>query len=224
MGKNKPYKRLFIVRGLSGSGKTTLGDILAGSKSYAADDFFTNEDGEYNFDKNKLKQAHANCLERVEGAMVAGADTLAVCNTFSRFWEAEPYFAIAKTHGFNAFVVHCENCFGNVHDVPDETVERMAQNWEQFTPQGKQETDLGEQVREFATLQFTDAELSIIMDMTLPALLSKYTKDIDAGRLLAEAEVRRSLLQMAKQGSSPAQNKFMELNAKAKRSNGERNR
>ena len=88
----------------------------------------------------------------------------------------------------------------------------------------KRDPDQAEQVREFATLQFTDSEISVIMGMNLPFLLSNYTQEIDAGRLLAEAEVRRSLLQMAKQGSSPAQNKFMELNAKAKDANGARNR
>ena len=88
----------------------------------------------------------------------------------------------------------------------------------------KRDPDLAEQIRDFATLQFTDSEISVIMGMTLASLLSKYTTEIDGGRLLAEAEVRRSLLQMAKQGSSPAQNKFMELNAKAKDANGARNR
>ena len=33
---------------------------------------------------------------------------------------------------------------------------------------------------------------------------------------LAEAEVRKSVLQMAKQGSTPAQKQFMDLNKRAK--------
>lgn len=70
--------------------------------------------------------------------------------------------------------------------------------------------------QEFAELQFTDAQIALIMEMDIDLLLERHAQDIDRGRLLAEAEVRRSILQLAKQGSTPAQKEFMDLARKAK--------
>jgi len=73
-----------------------------------------------------------------------------------------------------------------------------------------------EKVEEMAALQFTDAELATIFLMDADEFVKKYRSAIDRGRLLAEAEVRKSLAQLAKQGSTPAQKQFMELNHRAK--------
>lgn len=75
------------------------------------------------------------------------------------------------------------------------------------------------QLEEMAALQFTDPELAVIAGgITVAELLRLYRLQVDRGRLLAEAEVRRSLLQLAKQGSSPAQKEFQRLSTAAKRS------
>jgi hypothetical protein len=75
-----------------------------------------------------------------------------------------------------------------------------------------------DQVEEFGALQFTDNEIATIMQMSMADLRKDYRPNVDRGRLLAEAEVRKSLLDLAKHGSTPAQKEFMKLNAKAKRS------
>ena len=55
---------LILLRGLPGSGKTTLANIILQLPSnfnpeiLSADDFFEGEDGEYNFDSTKIKEAH----------------------------------------------------------------------------------------------------------------------------------------------------------------------
>lgn len=74
-----------------------------------------------------------------------------------------------------------------------------------------------EQVEEMAELQFTDAEIATIVGMPEDDLISAHESNIDRGRLRAEAEVRRAVYQAAKQGSTPAQKQFMDLNARAKR-------
>ena len=80
----------------------------------------------------------------------------------------------------------------------------------------KPEKTLNEQISEMAMLQFTDKEIATITQLDPDVLVQGYSSDIDRGRLLAEAEVRKSVLQMAKQGSTPAQKQFMDLNKRAK--------
>ena len=136
-------KTLYIIRGLPGSGKSTLGERLAdtymdyhpkygGSKhySYAADDWFTDEDGNYNFDPMELPQAHDDCQARVLHAMLSEVENIAVCNTFTQAWEAEPYFKLCELHGYTPVVLECQSQFGNVHDVPQESINAMADRWD----------------------------------------------------------------------------------------------
>lgn len=135
-------KTLYIIRGLPGSGKSTLGENLAdtymdyskfgGVKhySYAADDWFTDREGNYNFVPSELPQAHEDCRARVLGAMLSGAEKIAVCNTFTQAWEAEPYFKLCELHGYTPVVLECQSQFGNVHDVPQESINAMADRWD----------------------------------------------------------------------------------------------
>lgn len=135
-------KVLYIVRGLSGSGKSSIARELVNpiwdSESetfikdfYSADDFFTDKKGRYNFDPNKLKEAHEECQKNVELAMQRdNVRKIAVANTFSQAWEAEPYFKLAEKHGYHPFVLECQNDFGNIHDVPQKSIDMMKERWE----------------------------------------------------------------------------------------------
>jgi predicted ATPase len=135
-------KVLYIVRGLSGSGKSSIARELVNpiwdSESetfikdfYSADDYFTDKKGNYNFNPNKLKEAHEQCQKNVELAMQRDCvRKVAVANTFSQAWEAEPYFKLAKKHDFNPFVLECQNDFGNTHGVPQESIDAMKERWE----------------------------------------------------------------------------------------------
>ena len=135
-------KVLYIVRGLSGSGKTSIARELVNNiwdtesnsfikDFYSADDYFTDPQGNYNFDHTKLADAHAECFSNVELAMQRDCVyKIAVANTFSQKWEAEPYFKLAKMHNYSPFVIECQNDFGNIHGVPQETIEAMKNRWE----------------------------------------------------------------------------------------------
>lgn len=72
------------------------------------------------------------------------------------------------------------------------------------------------QIAELAELQFTDREIAIIMQLDPEELIDRFSDAVDRGRLLAEAEVRKSIYRLAKQGSTPAQKQFMTLNEAAK--------
>jgi hypothetical protein len=85
---------LFIVRGLPGSGKTSLGKKLS-LLVYAADDYFLDKEGRYNFDPAKLGAAHAACQDNVRRALEYGCEKVAVTNTFTQRWEIQPYLDIA---------------------------------------------------------------------------------------------------------------------------------
>lgn len=123
-------KTLVLARGRPGSAKSTLARILAPDANFAADDYFEDDQGNYNFDASKLGEAHRQCQERAEEAMAAGVSVVAVHNTFSKAWEARPYFALAANYGYSVFVVECQNDFGNVHDVPEAAIQRMRERWE----------------------------------------------------------------------------------------------
>mgnify|MGYP003965875355 CR=1 FL=1 len=122
-------KILYIIRGLSGSGKTTLAHELS-PVVYSADDYFTNSAGVYDFDPAGLSNAHAGCFENVSFDMESEVPIIAVANTFSQTWEAQPYFKVAKKYGYSPFVIECQNTFENVHEVPQETINAMKNRWE----------------------------------------------------------------------------------------------
>jgi predicted kinase len=129
-------KTLYIVRGLPGSGKSSLAKKVT-ELVYSADDFFTNKKGEYNFNAKLLGKAHEWCWGKVRDAMFIGVEAVAVANTFTQAWEAEKYYKIAEEYGYSVFVIECQNNFGNVHDVPQESIDAMKKRWEKdLTPVG----------------------------------------------------------------------------------------
>lgn len=73
------------------------------------------------------------------------------------------------------------------------------------------------EIQNIAMLQFSDEEISIITQIEYEHLIEKHRADIDRGRLIAEAEVRKSISKSANEGNTSAQNQFMSLNAEAKR-------
>jgi ABC-type bacteriocin/lantibiotic exporter with double-glycine peptidase domain len=56
-------KELFLIRGICGSGKSTLAESLGGTHLEA--DMYFMEDGGYQFDVTRLKDAHQWCREIV---------------------------------------------------------------------------------------------------------------------------------------------------------------
>lgn len=127
-------KDLFLVRGLPGSGKSTLAKILANgaqSAHYEADMYFM-QNGTYEFDASKLRNAHEWCRDMVYMDMVKGLPRIVVSNTFTQEWEMQAYFDLAKEHGYQVFCIVVENRHGGVneHGVPDETLDKMQDRFE----------------------------------------------------------------------------------------------
>ena len=127
-------KTLYIIRGLPGSGKSTLANIMSiglDIEYYEADMYFIDELGNYNFDPKNIGNAHIWCQNQVKTQLEAGKSVI-VSNTFVKRWEMKPYLDMADEFNTSVNIIECKSQFGSIHGVPQETVERMAKNWEEI--------------------------------------------------------------------------------------------
>jgi len=118
---------LYLIRGASGSGKSTFAAKI-GCPVIEADMFFETDEG-YKYDPSRIKQAHAWCQDRAWDLLKSGKD-VAVSNTFTKLWGLEAYLQMAKILQVQVTIVRCVNRFQNTHNVPDEVVQRMWDNYE----------------------------------------------------------------------------------------------
>lgn len=124
-------KELILLRGLPGAGKSTFAQFFRTLYWFEADQYFEDEDGNYNFDPTKLRNAHQWCKDRVEFVMNAPngfpPELVVVSNTFTQEWEMEAYYELAEKYGYRVYSVIVENRHEgkNVHGVPAEKLEQM---------------------------------------------------------------------------------------------------
>jgi len=124
---------LILLRGLPGSGKSTLAKIILQVRStdepevLSADDFFINENGEYDFDSQKIKEAHNYCQFRCSERMRQQKIRIVVANTFTQEWEMDEYFKMAERYNYRVHTVIVENRHGNenIHGVPEDKLQQM---------------------------------------------------------------------------------------------------
>ncbi len=115
-------KTLYIIRGIPGSGKSTLAEILAPDPDHRAEaDHYRGE----TFDRNRLGEWHNRCRAKVQRALDRGLDPVIVSNTSLRAQDVNLYSDMALEAGYTPFVIHCENQFGSVHQVPNEAMDRF---------------------------------------------------------------------------------------------------
>jgi predicted kinase len=115
-----------LIRGLPGSGKSTMAKEFAskGFSHYEADMFFE-VDGGYKYDASRIREAHNWCQSMARQALAAGKRVV-VSNTFTQLREMAPYLSMTKS----AKVIEATGKWQNLHGVPAEMLERMAQRWE----------------------------------------------------------------------------------------------
>jgi predicted kinase len=119
-------KILYICRGIPGSGKSTFAKQLT-SNVFEADHYFIDNEGNYNFDPSKIKDAHKDCQDNVRYAMESSISKIAVSNTSTQDWELQPYYELATKYGYTVFSIVVENRHGGVnqHGVPEDKLEQM---------------------------------------------------------------------------------------------------
>ena len=124
--------RLHLIRGLPGSGKSTLAHTLGIPLVFEADDWFYLKDPNvYAFKAEELPLAHRYCLQRTLLALAAGQDVV-VANTFTTRKELEPYEELANRLHACVTLHTCRGSYGSTHNVPSETMQKMATRWEEL--------------------------------------------------------------------------------------------
>ena len=121
----------YMIRGLPGSGKSTFAKKLAGDQygkvtHYETDQYFVDPvTNEYKFEANRIRAAHEWCFGKFSDHIRGQMGNVVVSNTFTEFWEMESYFAEAMFHEWTVIVITMLDDFGNVHNVPQATLDKM---------------------------------------------------------------------------------------------------
>lgn len=126
-------KNVVILRGVPGSGKSTVAKFLLETSvaktklDCVTDDYFTDEDGNYNFDPSKIGEAHAWNFERFKKAVDDGVEYIIQSNTNVIYDHFKDYKEYAEANGYRVMIMVIENYHGNSnsHSVPTEVVDRM---------------------------------------------------------------------------------------------------
>ncbi len=116
-----------IIRGAPGSGKSTYAKNLGG-RHIEADMYFETPDG-YEFDRTKLRDAHAWCIQTTENYLESGLSVV-VTNTFTKVWEVKPYIELSVKYDVELSIIHLTSLYSNVHGVPPEVVKKMLDGYE----------------------------------------------------------------------------------------------
>lgn len=117
--------RLVLIRGLPGSGKTTkaMGFVNDGYKHFEADQFFLVE-GKYQFDAQKLPEAHAWCLDQAREGLASG-EFVCVANVFAGVEDIRPYTELKVDYQ----VVEANYPGHSIHKVPADILRAMQSTW-----------------------------------------------------------------------------------------------
>lgn len=139
---------VIIMRGVSGSGKSTVANSIANGVDVkgiklssnrvsivSADDYFIDQNGSYNFDKNRLSEAHAYCMRTfVNRVSRLSADEVTIVdNTNTTVADVSAYARVASAFGHHV-VIACvfapinECAKRNRHNVPLKTIQRQHDN------------------------------------------------------------------------------------------------
>jgi predicted kinase len=129
--------KVTILRGCPGSGKSTYTKRnLANALVCSADHHFM-IDGEYQFNRDELGEAHASCLRNFVEAIQAGIEDIVVDNTNISPTEIAPYAQLAIAYKYDLEIITLEvdatvASKRNVHGVPDKTVRNMSERMERM--------------------------------------------------------------------------------------------
>lgn len=113
-----------LVRGVPGVGKSTLAEALAAQVDdvvvIEANQYFTIDGGEHEYDAELLEAAHEDAQKRMCEALAEGKGVI-LSNTFKSVWEAQGYLdKVDEMIPWN--VVTLNDIYDNIHNIPAEVV------------------------------------------------------------------------------------------------------
>lgn len=124
--------KLIIVRGLPGSGKSTFAKTMFPTYVHAEADQYFMQNGDYIWDSSKMHKAHSYCYSKVKEALHQGKDAI-VSNTFITRSEITDYLELEDlVLNLKIFIFERHTQYGNIHNVPEETVSRMRDRWQKI--------------------------------------------------------------------------------------------
>lgn len=138
---NKAKYKVVLMRGISGSGKSTyIKNHFPDAVVCSADHYFIDNQGKYNFDRNKLGAAHGSCKANFAKALKERKPLIVVDNTNTKLSEMKPYVDMAKHHGYRIEVVRLDTpphvaADRNVHGVPPEAIDAMHRRMADIPPE-----------------------------------------------------------------------------------------
>lgn len=108
---------LRVVRGLPGAGKSRLAWYIAQGLAseeevsevtlLEPDMFMTDEEGNYKFELNRVKECALHCIAATEIALLSGHEVV-VNSIFSKIWEIAPYFQMAGRCGAQVQLIEAQ--------------------------------------------------------------------------------------------------------------------
>ena len=129
--------KLLLIRGIPGSGKSTLArEICAWNYRFTrweADSFFMTLNG-YEYNKEFTGAAHTWCFHNAMKDIFANQSTI-ISNTFTTNWEMQKYIELRNLFtNLEVFVIKVTSQYKTIHGVPEETMEKMKNRWEDLDP------------------------------------------------------------------------------------------
>ena len=121
---------LYLVRGVSGAGKSTFAQSLLsvyeGLVVHLEADMYFMQHGSYNFQQEKLHQAHQWCQSNTRSYLARNWNTI-VSNTSTTEKEVKVYQDIAKECNANFVSLIVENRSNTIslHNVPEEVLRKQ---------------------------------------------------------------------------------------------------
>lgn len=128
---------LILVRGLPGSGKTTFSKKFKDESTerfmhFEADQYFYDENNVYDFNYEELEYAHQYCYTNTAD-MLINNESVIVSNTFTTLKEMSSYIHLSERLGTKLKVIKCIGDFGSIHNVPESTLDKMKNRWENYS-------------------------------------------------------------------------------------------
>lgn len=148
--------KVIILRGIPGAGKSTFQKAkFPNAVVCSADQYFMDSNGEYKFDRTKLRLAHYTCMNKFLVAMEYEDPEIVIDNTNLRTEDYKDYVTLALATGYQVeiYTLSCDTLLAinrNVHMVPPEQVLRMynrmqpvKSEWQQYEVKVYGEPDVG---------------------------------------------------------------------------------